>query len=89
MHPTSPLWVCPMHLKTTETVSLARELLARASSLVAERETLVGWKIDKWRPEPALPSLRENAPEVFYGDVAIYTMSADYERLTNKNKRLT
>ena len=50
MIPTSPLWVCAMHPKTPETGSLARELLARASSLVAERETQVGWKIDKRRP---------------------------------------
>ena len=89
MHPTSPLWVCSMHPKTPETVSPARELLARASSLVAERETQGGWKIDNGGRWPAPPSLRENAPEAFYGGAACYTKSADYERLTKPNKRLT
>ena len=70
MHPTLPLWVCALHPKTPETVSLARELLARASSLVAESETQVGWKIDNGGRWPALPSLRENAPEAFYGGAA-------------------
>ena len=70
MHPTSHLWVCAMHPKTPETVPLARKLLARATSLVAERVVQVGWKIDNGGRWPAPHSLRENAPEALYDGAA-------------------
>ena len=59
-----------MHPKTPETVSFARKLLARATSLVAERVAHVGWKIDNGGRWPPPPSLSENAPEALYGGAA-------------------
>ena len=60
MHPTLLLWVCTMHPKTPETVSPARTILARATSLVAGRMVQAGWKIDNGGRWSAHPSLRES-----------------------------
>ena len=58
---------------------VSRNILARATSLVAERVVQVGWRIDnggRW-PAPALAA--RIAPEVLYGGAACYTKAPVYE----------
>ena len=59
------LGVCAMHPETTETMSLARNLLARATSLVAERGVQVGWELDNGGRWPA-PLAAPYAPRALY-----------------------